>query len=66
MARMEILQKAVEGPCIANCNGEWLERAEDTLASNNLTGGSFQSAVREVLKKGSSKFQNILIFGSAN
>ena len=28
-------------PCIANCDGEWLEVAEDTLASNNLTGGSF-------------------------
>ena len=41
MARIEILQKAVEGPCIANCNGEWLEVAEDTLASNKLTGGSF-------------------------
>ena len=28
-------------PCITNCDGEWLEVAEDTLASNNLTGGSF-------------------------
>lgn len=28
-------------PCIANCDGEWLEVVEDTLTSNNLTGGSF-------------------------
>ena len=55
-----------EGPCIANCNGEWLEVAEDTLALNNLTGGSFQSAVRELLEKGRGKYRNILIFRSAN
>ena len=66
MTRMEILQKALEGPCIANCNGEWLDVAEDTLARNNLSGGSFQSAVRELLEKGRGKYRNILIFGSAN
>ena len=47
MTRMDILQKALEGPCIANCNGEWLEVAEDTLARNNLTGGSFQTYLRK-------------------
>ena len=57
--RMEILQKALEGPCSATGNGEWLEVAEDTLARNNLTGGSFQSAVRELLEKGRSKYRNI-------
>ena len=31
MTRMGILQKALEGPCIANCNGEWLEVEEDSL-----------------------------------
>ena len=36
MTRMEILHKALEGACIANCNGEWLDVAEDTLARNNL------------------------------
>ena len=66
MTRMEILQKALEGPCIANCNGEWLQVAKDTLARNNLTGGSFQSAVRELLEKGCGKYRNIIIFGSAN
>ena len=66
MTRMEILQKAREGPCIANCNGEWLEVAEDTLARNNLTGGSFQSAVRKLLEKGRGKYRHILIVGSAN
>ena len=66
MTRMEILHKALEGPCIANCNGEWLDVAEDTLARNNLSGGSFQSAVRELLEKGRGKYRDILIFGSAN
>ena len=66
MTRLEILHKALEGPCIANCNGEWLDVAEDTLARNNLSGGSFQSAVRELLEKGRGKYRNILIFGSAN
>ena len=37
MSRMEILQKALEGPCIANCNGQWLDVAEDTLARNTIT-----------------------------
>ena len=37
MTRMEILQKPLEGPCSANCNGEWLEVAEDALARNDLT-----------------------------
>ena len=63
---MDILQKALEGPCISNCNGEWLEVAEDTLTCNNLTGGSFQSAVRELLEKGRGKYRNILTYGSAN
>ena len=66
MTRMEILQKALEGPCSANCNGERLEVAEDTLARNNLTGRSFQSAVRELLEKGLGKCRNILMFVGAN
>ena len=61
MTRMDIPQKALEGLCITNCKGEWLEVAEDTLTFNNLTGGSFQSVAHELLEKGCGKYQNILI-----
>ena len=66
MSRLEILREALQGPCVENCKGQWLELALDILTRNNIPGGVFQSAVHDLLDKGRGKYRNILVKGSAN
>lgn len=66
MSRIEILETALETDCVDNCNGQWIELAQDIIRRNNLTGRQFQTAVRDLLDKGRGKYRNILVKGSAN
>ena len=63
---LEILCEDLQGPCVENCKGQWLELALDILSHNNIPGGVFQSAVHDLLDKGRGKYRNILVKGSAN
>ena len=66
MTRLELLEKALEDPCKAECNGQWLQCAKELLGWNDVSVDTFTQAVRTLLEKGRGKFRNILIKGHAN
>ena len=66
MSRMEVLRVVGEGECADGCNGQWYELATDILSKNNLTDGSFQEAVRNLLEKGRGNYRNVILKGGAN
>ena len=54
--------------CISfiQCNGQWLQCANQILRWNDVSRGTFSQAVKDLLEKGRGKFRNILIKGPAN
>lgn len=64
--RLELLAVARNGECADECDGRWLECAEDILSRNGITRESFQTAVLELLEKGRGKYRNLIITGPAN
>ncbi len=65
MNRMDIIRIAVEGECVANCNGEWFTCAMEVLRNNQLHPYLYAASLRELLEKGRGKFGNIMICGPA-
>ena len=64
LSNMEILEEAKNALCV--CNGEWQERATETLSNNNINIENFKTAIRQALQMGPSKGNNIMLIGPAN
>ena len=64
--RLELLQEFCETDCVANCNGQWLQCAIQSLQRNSYEVTEFSEAVRSLLQLGRGKHRNILITGPAN
>ena len=66
-SRIDILREAKEvGHCCEECEGNWLQAAEQLLKNNDISLKSFCEAVFTALQKGRGKYQNIYIHGPAN
>lgn len=62
--RMEILNDAFQGPCAESCiQHEWLRCAVSILQSNSVNVYVFAAAMRNALKNGRGKGNNVLIVG---
>uniref|UniRef100_A0A7M5V5C8 Uncharacterized protein n=1 Tax=Clytia hemisphaerica TaxID=252671 RepID=A0A7M5V5C8_9CNID len=62
--RMEILYGAFQGPCAETCiQHEWLRCAVSILQSNSVKVDVFAAAMRNALKNGRGKGNNVLIVG---
>ena len=66
LTRVQILEKCLQDPCTAECDGRWAVCAQQLLAWNHVPIEVFTEAVRNLLEQGSGKFRNILIKGPAN
>ena len=71
-SRMEILTDALDQECSTDtesgnkCNGTWLPAALEVLRLNNVERDYFASLVKNALKYGRRKKNNIMIVGSTN
>lgn len=65
-SRIDILRAALEEPCVAGCNSQWYECANEVLTKNNIHPYIFAAAVRDLIEKGRGKFRNLMIVGPAN
>ena len=66
MSRLELLEKASEGNCANECNGDWLICAQEVLDWNGISQQTFAQAVTSLLAEGRGKFRNLLLIGPAN
>ena len=66
LTRLELLEKSLEDPCVDQCNGQWLQCANQILRWNDVSREAFSQAVKDLLEKGREKFRNIPIKGPAN
>lgn len=66
LARIVILERALDGECVDNCQGLWLTQAQQLLHQNNIPNESFTAAIRALLEHGRGKYRNIMIIGPAN
>ena len=64
--RLELLVEAAEGECVEGCEGKWLQLAQEILTTNSIQSTEFAAAVYSLLEKGSGKYRNIMLTGSAN
>jgi len=65
--RMELLNDVFHGQCAESCNNcEWLRCAVSILQSNSINVYVFAAAMRNALKNGRGKGNNVLIVGPAN
>ena len=49
--RLELLEKSVEDPCVDQCNGQWLQRANQILRWNDVSRKAFSQVVKTYLKR---------------
>lgn len=64
MARLDILAEALHGDCVETCQQhEWLRCAVSILQSNGINVYVFAAAIRNALKNGRGKGNNVLIVG---
>ena len=66
LTRLELLEKSLEEPCVDQCNGQWLQCANQILRWNDVSREAFSQAVKDLLEKGRGKFRNILFKVPAN
>ena len=66
LTRLQILEKCLEGPCTAECNGQWIQCAKQLLRWNHMPIEVFTEAVRNLIEQGRGKCRNILIKGPVN
>lgn len=66
-SRMVLIREAAQGQCVQNCqNKDWLKCAREILTNNEVNVFYFACAVRNALKKGRGKGNNLLIVGPTN
>ena len=63
-SRMEILEETSSKECAEDCNGSWIEMAQETLERNIIQAPEFAKAVNVLLLKCQGKYRNMMIVGS--
>jgi len=66
MNRMDVVMKFMEEPCVEGCDSEWLTAARSVLRNNEINVFVFADAVRECLRLGRKKKNNIMLVGPTN
>ena len=64
--RLDLVVETADTACIEGCNGTWLVCARQVLKNNNINIYVFADALRECLKRGRKKNNNILLTGPTN
>ena len=62
-SRLPLLLDAQKGSCVADCNGQWKQLAQQMLERNNSGVKECSLAVINLLVKGNGKGRNYLIAG---
>ena len=66
-SRIEVLEDELGGECTgSDCEGRWLNAAEEILQRNGIEKESFCNVVYNALKEGRGKYRNVFIHGPAN
>ena len=58
LTRLELLEKSLEDPCVDQCNGQWLQWANQILRWNDVSRKAFSQVVKDILKKGGGNFNS--------
>ena len=66
LKRMDLIEEAYRGDCVAGCNNLWYELAAEVLQLNQICVLTFGAAMRDCLSLGRGKFRNILLVGPTN
>ena len=64
--RLDLVVETADTACVEGCNGTWLVCARQVLKNNNINIYVFADALRECLKRGRKKNNNILLTGPTN
>ena len=63
---IEILNEYANTACVENCNGEWFLCAKEVLKNNSINLYIYVEAIRQCLKNGLQKQNNIMLVGPTN
>lgn len=66
LTRINILEDATSGECVAGCDGKWLEIANNILESNGIEKKAFTDAMKDAIENGRGKYRNVMLVGPAN
>ena len=64
--RLDVVLETSQKSCVAGCNGRWLEAAREVLRNNNINIYVFADALRQCIKVGRKKNNNIILTGPTN
>ena len=64
MSILEILSQAQNSNCV--CEGIWLAKAVETLEDNNINVYHFQTSIKNALRYGRQKGNNVMLIGPSN
>ena len=64
--RIDVVIECAQRPCREGCNGIWLQRALQVLRQNSINVYSFSTAVRNCIRHGRKKNNNVFLFGPTN
>ena len=62
--RLDVVVETTQKSCVVGCDGRWFECAREVLRNNNLNVYVFADALRQCLKVGRKKNNNIILTGS--
>ena len=65
-SRIEILNEYANTACVENFNGEWFLCAKEVLKNNSINLYFYAEAIRQCLKNGHQKQNNIMLVGPTN
>lgn len=66
LARIQLLQQALQADCVQECRGRWLLQAKDILNRNQIPEHIFREAILTLLRDGRGKYRNVFLSGPAN
>ena len=64
--RIDVVINFAQQACVDGCNGIWLQRALEVLRQNNINVHCFSTTIRNGLKHGRKKSNNVFLFGPTN
>ena len=65
-SRLDLLNEAYNGECVADHSGQWMHCALTLLAQNDISLSTFSSAIFNALQLGRGKYRNVYIRSPAN
>lgn len=65
-SRLDILRDYTNTECAEGCDGQWYCCAKEVLKNNGINLFAYSDAIRQCLKLGRQKFNNIMLVGPTN